>query len=187
MKKVALFFITLLISANLFCQSFEFNDDGNHRFDTTISKLHSMEVWEEVVVLNNSSFELNNISCLIILNDEVEHRLVNISRINIGDDESFDGYEDDELKDELPYYFGKNGKFKANNNSKISFVLDFGRNNNNVIISKIYDKDKNLVLMVTDSEKAVKPDDKIEALGGHVIEVDGKKFLLYGGQAIPVK
>lgn len=190
MRKILTAMLAFALGISAFAQQnyLSFNDDGNHTYTTTMSSLYHRKIWEEVVIQNNSSFELNNISCEIsLVGAAASHRLVNIRRVKIGDDESFDGYEDDELKDELPFYFGSYGKFRADNNAKISFTLNFGVNNSNVRISSVYNKDKNLVFLITDSENAVKPQEKIESLGGNIIEIDGKKFLLYNGQAIQVK
>lgn len=190
MRKIFVAAFALMLGVSAFAQQnySSFGDDKSHTYTTTMSSLYHRRVWEEVVIQNNSSFELNNISCEIFLGDiPTGHRLVNIRRVKIGDDESFDGYEDDELKDELPFYFGRLGKFRADNSAKISFKLNFGVNDSNVKISSVYNKDKNLVFLITDSENAVKPNERIESLGGNVIEIDGKKFLLYNGQAIQVK
>lgn len=70
MKRIFVGLIALLFASNVFAQyAGTFKDDGSHTYETTMLSLWSRSVWEEVVILNNSSYELNNVSCLITLDD----------------------------------------------------------------------------------------------------------------------
>lgn len=188
MRKLIIFIVFMITCSMLFGQAYfeEINDNGEHKFSTTISTLKKNDCSEEVRIQNNSSFKLNNISCLIEIGN-VKHNLKNINYVKIGEEEEFDGYEDDELDDELEHYFGKVAKWQIKNTNNITFTLNFSDHNSDVVIRKIYNRDESLVFEIGDSDNAITTEQQLKKTGAEILEVDGKKYILYNGQAIEVK
>lgn len=188
MKKTFIFITLIFVSFMLFGETFfrEINDNGDHKVSTTIEVLYRTKCSEEVRIQNNTSFKLNNINCLIEIGSR-SHRLKNINNIKIGDCEEFDGYEDDELDDELEHFFGPVAKWTSKNTNKISFTLNFSDHNNDVIIKRIYCDDDSLTFEIEESSNAVTTEQQLEKTGAEILEIDGKKYLLYNGQVMEIK
>ena len=188
MKKIFIFITLIFVSFMLFGETFfrEINDNGDHKVSTTIGALYRAECSEEVCIQNNTSFKLNNISCLIEIGNR-SHNLKNINNIKIGDCEEFDGYEDDELDDELEHFFGPVAKWTSKNTNNISFTFNFSDHNNDVIIKRIYCDDDSLTFEIEDSSNAVTTEQQLEKTGAEILEIDGKKYLLYNGQVMEIK
>lgn len=188
MKKTFIFITLTFVSFLLFGETFfrEINDNGDHKFSTTIEDLYRTKCSEEVCIQNNTSFKLNNIRCLIEIGGR-SHSLKNINNIKIGDHEEFDGYEDDELEDELEHFFGPVAKWTSKNTNEVSFTLNFSDHNNDVIIKRIYCDDESLTFEIEDSSNAVTTEQQLEKTGAEILEIDGKKYLFYNGQVIEIK
>ena len=135
----------------------EFEDNGTHTFLCSMSFLYYNKLNEEVRIQNNSSYKLRNVRCTISIQKR-EHDLKNIKEIEIGETEEFDGYEDDELKDELKHYYGKEvGKISADNPNTITFKLNFNDYNEKVLIKKVYNEDKSLSFEIVDNPNHKRP------------------------------
>lgn len=116
-----------------------------------------------------------------------EHDLKNIKEIEIGETEEFDGYEDDELKDELKHYYGKEvGKISADNPNTITFKLNFNDYNEKVLIKKVYNEDKSLSFEIVDNPNHKKSVEQAKDQGATIIEIDGTKFMLFEGKAYKI-
>lgn len=116
-----------------------------------------------------------------------EHDLKNIKEIEIGETEEFDGYEDDELKDELKHYYGKEvGKISADNPNTITFKLNFNDYNEKVLIKKVYNEDKSLSFEIVDNPNHKKPVEQAKDQGATIVEIDGTKFMLFEGKAYKI-
>ena len=163
------------------------NADGDFVYKTTFSHLYANKLWEEVRIQNNSSFTLSRITCTIQINNK-KHNLVTIQKMRPGSQEEFDGYEDDEMKDELPYYFGEAGKFTKNNKNDISFTINFKEHRDDIVITDVYERDKSLCFIINDSpDVEIKTEkDALKESGATTIVVEGKTYLLYNGVAYPV-
>lgn len=189
MKKYVFFLIFLFISFNCFSQSLQFTKDENNDWvvKTTFQKLIKTKTWEEIQIQNNSTQNLNHVTCSIIINNK-EHKMKTISQIKSGDKEEFEGYEDDEMKDELPHYFGKDGKFTTSNYNTITFIINFKEHRDEVIISDVYMNDKKLLFIVEDDpdHKVETEKEALERTGAQTIIIEGKKYLLYEGVVYPI-
>ena len=192
------FIITVLLEFGFICGAYaqhlkiedriKKNENGDFCFETSFPELLANGIKEEVRVQNNSTFTVNNISCNIIINEKT-HSLKTIQKLKPGEEEEFDGYEDDEMKDELPYYFGTDGEFKKRNTNAISFVICFRDHQKNVTIKGVYDRDKSLVFIIdnsTEGNENMETETSLKEAGVKKITVDGKTFILYNGKFIPV-
>lgn len=117
---------------------------------------------------------------------ETKHKLVPISSIRVGKTESFDGVEDDEMHDELPYFFGAAGKIRRNNNNKITFKLKFGFDDDKVIVERFEICDRELYFYISDNKNAPVTKQVLEE-EAKVIVIDGKKYIIIENHAIEVK
>lgn len=172
--------ITILLSVFVFSVNAE-----QHIYETTISELKEKEITENICIQNNSSFVLTNIECRFSVNGKT-HSMQNIRKIPIGEDSEFEGYEDDEIDDELPYYLGEDAKFTRKNKNKISFELFFHSHNDDVTIANILNRDDSLYFIIEDKDGNVSPEEKIKQEGGSIVEIDGIKYLLFNGSAYKV-
>ena len=156
-------------------------------FDTSFPELMAKGIDEEIQIQNNSSVNLNHVTCTVVINGK-EHKMQTIKKIESGEKEEFDGYEDDEMQDEFPHYFGEAGKFTRKNRNSIRFIINFKEHRNDVIISDVYMSDSHLLFIIEDSpNRHIKSEEEsLEGTGAQVIIVEGKKYLLYGGVAYPV-
>lgn len=190
MKKSIFTFLFLSFIATTFAQSPKITENEKHEwiFDTSFPELMRKGIDEEIKIQNNSSVNLNHVTCTVVINGK-EHKMQTIQKIKSGEKEEFDGYEDDEMQDEFPHYFGEAGRFTRRNTNDIRFIINFKEHRNDVIISDVYMNDSHLLFIIEDSpNRHIKTEEEsLEETGAQVIIVDGKKFLLYGGKAYPVE
>ncbi len=174
---------------NCFAQSLQLikNENNDWVLKTTFQKLIKTKTWEEIQIQNNSTQNLNHVTCSITINNK-EHKMKTISQIKSGDKKEFEGYEDDEMKDEFPHYFGKDGKFTGSNYNTITFTINFKEHKDEVIISDIYMNDKKLLFIVEDdpNHKIETEKEALERTGAETIIIEGKKYLLYEGVVYPM-
>lgn len=189
MKKQILIQVLLFVTLTAFAQPPRITETENHEwiFDTSFPELMAKGIDEEIQIQNNSSVNLNHVTCTVVINGK-EHKMQTIQKIKSGEKEEFDGYEDDEMQDEFPHYFGEDGRFTRRNTNDIRFIINFKEHRNDVIISDVYMNDRHLLFIIEDSPKRhIKTEEEsLEETGAQVIIVEGKKYLLYGGVAYPV-
>lgn len=125
MKKILVLILSLFTT---FMFSEPITDNGNHLVTFRISELVRKGFYDDICIQNGSSYLLKNIQLRITIDGKV-HKLLPIDQVKSGRDENFDGLEDDEMHDELKYFFGEKGKLTKNNTNKISFEFTFGDNN----------------------------------------------------------
>lgn len=189
MKKAIVF---LLLSLCAICGSFAQDDEAKNRivvnergdycFETSFPELMSRGVNSEVWVRNNSGFVVNNLLCTVSINGK-SHALKAIQTVPPGEDEEFKGYDDDEMKDEFPCFFGVDGSFKKRNTNKISFEISFRPHQKNVVITSIYYWKKSIVFVIDNSaegKKLLESGDTSEK-----VVVGGKTYILYEGKFVP--
>ncbi|MBR4464762.1 MAG: hypothetical protein IKS40_09130 [Treponema sp.] len=190
MKKSILIFLFLAFLSSAFAQSSKVikNENRDWVFDTSFPELMDNGIDEEIQIFNNSCEPLLYVTCKIVINGK-EHKMRTISKLEPGDTEEFDGYEDEEIGEEIPKFFGADGRFSRKNTNKIRFIISFKDHKNDVVISKVLMNDSHLIFTVDDSpDRNVKSEqDALEDAGAQVVTIDGKKFLLYGGKAYPVE
>ena len=107
MKKVLMGLVLFLCTAFMFSEPI--TDNGNHLVTFRISELVEKGFYDEICIQNGSSYLLKNIQLRITI-DGKDHKLLPIDQVKSGRDENFDGLEDDEMHDELKYFFGEKGK-----------------------------------------------------------------------------
>ena len=182
-RKFLIVLAVLLCNFNLFAD--KVNDDGNHVFEYVISELVDKGFYDEINIQNNSSYELKNIQLKIFINGK-EHQLLPISKLKSGNDDNFDGLEDDEMHDELKYFFGEKGKLTKNNTNEISFEFTFGDNNEKVLLKEYHIRDNELYFFVENNENFKVTEELVED-SVKVIVIDGNKYMLIGDKVIEVK
>ena len=178
-KTIFIFCLLFLICSNIFSQEYkvEKNDNNDWIFNTSFQLLYKKKVWEEIQIQNNSTKNLNHIICSVQIKNK-EHKMKPISSIKSGDKEEFEGYEDDEMKDEFPYYFGADGKFTFNNTNKITFKINFKENYDDIIISTVYMNNQHLLFIIEDAPDInVETEHKsLESVESQIIIIDGQKY-----------
>lgn len=165
------------------------NENGDCCFETSFLELLNCGVNSEIWVQNNSAYAVNNLLCTVFINDK-NHSLRGIQTIPPGDDREFEGYDDDEMKDEFPCFFGSDGAFKKRNTNKITFVISFRPRQKNVEITKVINKGKSLVFVIENSEegdKLLKSDLTPKDDGAKKVVINGKTYILSGEKYIPVE
>lgn len=189
MKKFIIIISILFISFNCYAQSIQLSKNENNEWilKTTFQKLMKNKTWEEIQIQNNSTIILNNISCSVRVKGR-EHKMKNISQIKPGYNETFNGYVDNEMKDEFPQYFGKEGKFLSNNYNTITFIINFNEYKNAVKITDVRMDDKDLLFIIDDNTNYKTEIEKQnpETSDAKIVTIEGKKYLLYEGIAYPV-
>lgn len=189
MKRAIVF---LLLSLGAFYSSFAqegeaknrivVNGRGDYCYETSFSELMSRGVNSEIRVLNNSGFVVNNLLCTVSINGK-SHSLKAIQMVPPGQDEGFEGYDDDEMKDEFPCFFGVDGSFKKRNTNKVAFEISFRPHQKNVAITSIYYWKKSIVFVIDNSaegKKMLESGDTSEK-----VVVGGKTYILYEGKFVP--
>jgi hypothetical protein len=159
------------------------NGQGDYCFETSFTELVSQGINSEIQVFNNSAFTVSNLLCTVFINGK-SHSLKAIHTLLPTEDDEFDGYDDDEMKDEFPHFFGSDGAFKKRNTNKIQFVISFRPQQKNVEITNIYFRKKSIVFVIDNSEEGKK---NLES--GNMSEkvvIDGKTYILYGGKFVPL-
>ena len=189
MKKFIIIISILFISFNCYAQSIQLSKNENNEWilKTTFQKLMRNKTWEEIQIQNNSTIILNNISCSVRVKGR-EHKMKNISQIKPGYNETFNGYVDNEMKDEFPQYFGKEGKFLSNNYNTITFIINFNEYKNAVKITDVRMDDKDLLFIIDDDTNYKTEIEKQnpETSDAKIVTIEGKKYLLYEGIAYPI-
>ena len=183
MKKLLMALVLSLMVVGIFAEPV--TDNGNHLVTFRISELVEKGFYDEICIQNGSTYLLKNIQLRITI-DEKDHRLLPIDQVKSGKDDNFDGLEDDEMHDELRHYFGNDGKLNKKNNNKIRFELNFGLNNDKVIVTDLYIRDKELYFYVEDNSEHVVTEQVLEEQV-RVIEIDGKKYMLVDDKVIEIK
>ena len=183
MKK--LFFLIILLLCTTFIFSEPITDNGDHLVTFRISKLVGKGFKDEICIQNGSSYLLKNIQLRITI-DGKDHKLLPIDQVKSGRDDNFDGLEDDEMHDELKYFFGEKGKLTRNNTNKISFEFSFGDNNEKVLLKEYHIRDNELYFFVENNENFKVTEELVED-SVKVIVIDGKKYMIIDDQVIEVK
>lgn len=124
---------------------------GAYVYETTISSLVQRRMYEEIKIINNSSYPLAYITCKIVIGG-IEHDMRPIPFVKIADKEGFDGYYEDDISREIPRYFGKAGKFSKKNNNVVKFIFRIRENDDRVVMTDVYDSEDDLCFIVSDSQ-----------------------------------
>jgi len=187
------------------------NAAGDYIYETTISSLASRRVFEEIKVINNSSYSLAYVTCAVTIKG-ITHNMKPISILKIADSEGFDGYYEDDMNKEFPKYFGKEGKFSKKNNNVVKFNLKFKEHINDVEITDVYDNGEDLCFVITDNSIETQVNQPAPVVntqapavipaqptttqtatpqnnnsGDTTVIIDGKTYLLHDGKAYPVQ
>lgn len=187
MKKICLLSVFIFMTVCIFADPVEKLDSGKFQYSTTISSLVNRKIDEEIQVQNNSSFTLSRLSCTVVIGNK-SHDMKVIQRVKPGDDEEFEGYEDDEMNDEFPYYFGEAGKFRKDNHSEVTFIISFKEHADLVEILDVYEGDDSLVFVVTDSEKASKQIEKSFSENNiEIFYIEGKPYAKIDGKLMKLE
>ena len=126
------------------------NDAGDYVYETTISSLVNRRVYEEIKLINNSSYPLSHVTCTVTINGK-NHDMRPMPVLKLGDSEGFDGYFEDDMNREFPRYFGKDGKFSRKNNNVVRFTFNFRGHNDDVEITDVYFGEEDLCFVVADA------------------------------------
>ncbi len=185
MKKIfTVLFLLPLFTLVIFANGFKapIADDGSHSYTTSLSDLARNKVTEEIKLVNNSSYELSGISCVVEIMGNA-HEMRKISRLECGEKKEFKGYYDDEMEDEFKKFFGLSGNLSKNNKNKVIFHFDFARHNANVKITQVYSDDRDIVFIVENKTEPVENDASPEV---KKVTVDGETYVLVDGKAYKV-
>ena len=184
MKKILMgIILCLIMMVGVFAEPVA--DNGNHLVTFRISELVEKGFYDEICIQNGSSYLLKNIQLRITI-DGKDHRLLPIDQVKSGRDDNFDGLEDDEMHDELKYFFGEKGKLAKKNTNKISFEFTFGDNNEKVLLKEYHIRDNELYFFVENNENFKTTEELVED-SVKVIVIDGNKYMLIGDKVIEVK
>ena len=183
MKKIFLSLIFIIMAGFSFGQNL--NDNGKHSFEFEIADLVSKSFHDEIKIQNSSSYTLKNIQIKIIINGK-SINLLQIANIQPGRTENFDGKTDDDMHDELKYYFGNDGKLSKTNPNKIIFALDFGNENEKIIVKEFYIKNKDLYFLI-ENNPAYKNTDQPTDDSAKIVTIDGKKYILVDDKAFEIQ
>lgn len=186
MKKTLLLSLAfaLLAAFPLAAQAFpqEVNDGGSHVFEIPISALAKNKVVEKIVIQNNSSREIDWATCTLSVGGK-EHELKKMPPLPVGKSREFEGYDDDEMKDELKAAFGDAGKISAKNRNSLRFTFSFGNQEGLVCLRRVLKSEKDICFEVVDSPNAPAQ----SAPSGKKVTIDGETYLLIDGQAYRVR
>ncbi len=183
MKKILVALIFIITASFSFGQTQ--NDNGKHFFDFKIADLVGRGFYDEIKIRNESSYELKNIQIKISINGKTAE-LLPIARLQSGNSTNFDGKKDDDMHDELRYYFGNDGKLNKSNPNSISFEINFGDYNEKVTVKDFFIKNKDLYILVEDN-----PDSKVSGKStensAKIVTIDGKKYILVDDKAFEIQ
>ena len=126
------------------------NAAGDYVYSTTISSLVNRRIFEEIKLINNSSYSLTHVTCTITINGK-NHDMRPMPVLKFSDSEGFDGYYEDDMNREFPRYFGKDGKFSKSNNNVVTFTFKFRDHANAVAITDVYDGEEDLCFVISDT------------------------------------
>lgn len=206
---VLVLFIMLTISSICFADEVVTrNAAGDCVYETTISSLVNRRIYEEIKLINNSSYPLTHVTCTITINGK-NHDMRPIPVLKLSDSEGFDGYYEDDMNRELPRFFGKDGKFSKSNNNVITFTFKFRDHSNSVTITDVYDSEDDLCFVVSDYSYAPQTRQVVPAVAptpasdttpdpaapsvaptqtqinnsDEIIVIGGEKYLIHDGKA----
>ena len=137
----------------VFAEGLTQNAAGDYVYETTIGSLVSRRVYEEIKLINNSSYALTHVICTITINGKT-HDMRPMPVLKLSDSEGFDGYYEDDMNREIPRYFGRDGKFSKSNNNIITFTFKFRDHANAVAITDVYDAEEDLCFVISDNYAA---------------------------------
>jgi hypothetical protein len=150
---VAMTLVLFLTCSVVFAEGLTQNAAGDYVYETTISSLVSRRVYEEIKLINNSSYALTHVTCTITINGK-NHDMRPMPVLKLSDSEGFDGYYEDDMNREFPRYFGKDGKFSRNNNNIVIFTFKFRDHAGAVAITDVYDGEEDLCFVISDNVAA---------------------------------
>ena len=190
---------------------------GAYVYQTTISSLVERRLYEEIKIINSSSYPVAYIICKVVINGR-EHDMRPIPFLKVADSEGFDGYYEDDMSKEFPRYFGKDGKFSRKNNNVVKFIFKMKENDDKVAITDVYDSEDDLCFIISDLQDiqpvyntpavtapaiapsaptvapeaapvapVVAPAAQQQNNGDDTVVIDGKKYLLHNGKAYPIQ
>lgn len=199
---VVLIFVLFIGSSVCFAEGLSQNVAGDWTYETTISSLVNRRVYEEIKLINNSSYPLSHITCTITINGK-NHDMRPMPVLKLSDSEGFDGYYEDDMNREFPRYFGKDGKFSKKNDSVVKFVFKFRNHAEDIVITDVYDREEDLCFVIEDADPAYQsaPKDVVPAdvpvktetvqknnnSGDTTVVIDGKQYLIHDGKAYPIQ
>ena len=156
MNLIRNFIVVLTVVFFVVCSVFAANEGltqnaaGDYVYSTTISSLVNRRVFEEIKLINNSSYPLTHVTCTITINGK-NHDMRPMPVLKLSDSEGFDGYYEDDMNREFPRYFGKDGKFSKSNNNVVTFTFKFRDHANAVAITDVYDGEEDLCFVISDN------------------------------------
>lgn len=183
MKKILTSIIFMAMATFIFSQSFI--DKGNHSFEFKIADLVKQGFYDEIKIRNGSSHELKNIQIKISINEK-SIDLLPIANLQPGSSTNFDGKKDDDMHDELRYFFGNDGKLISSNLNNITFYIDFGDNNEKITAEDFFIKNKDLYFLVKDNPNA-KPTAQNSDDSAKIVTIGGKKYILVDDKAFEIQ
>ena len=151
-RSLVVFVLFVMLSVSSICFADEVvtrNAAGDCVYETTISSLVNRRIYEEIKLINNSSYPLTHVTCTITINGKT-HDMRPMPVLKLSDSEGFDGYYEDDMNRELPRFFGKDGKFSRSNNNVITFTFKFRDHSDSVTITDVYDSEDDLCFVVSD-------------------------------------
>ena len=179
-------------------------DDGSHSYTTRIGLLAANKAGDELVVFNNSSRPLRNLTCTLTVKGKSSKMQV-IPQLPVGAKEDFDGAFDDDLDEELYAVFGPEGKFTPANKNEVTFTLSFGEDNGAVRLNRVFQRKSSLCFEIADAGSAgTSPADSAASAtsaavavpaagsqsaadGAQKVVIDGQSYILLNGQAYKVQ
>ena len=210
---VLVLFVMLSVSSVCFAEDgvVTQNAAGDWVYETTISSLVGRRIREEIKLINNSSYPLTHVTCTVTINGK-NHDMRPMPVLKLSDSEGFDGYYEDDMYQEFPRYFGKDGRFSRNNNNVVTFTFRFRDHSDSVIIADVYDSEDDLCFVVSDSAytpQVIQPRQAVapavapakpsvapvqqnvvpqnNASGDTTVVIEGKTYLLHDGKAYPIQ
>ncbi len=190
------------------------NVAGDWVYETTISSLVNRRIREEIKLINNSSYPLTHVTCTVTINGK-NHDMRPMPVLKLSDSEGFDGYYEDDMYQEFPRYFGKDGRFSRNNNNAVTFTFRFRDHSDSVMITDVYDSEDDLCFVVSNygyaqparqtvpavapavvpakpsiapvppAQQSVAPQNNNS--GDTTVVIEGKTYLLHDGKAYPIQ
>lgn len=204
-RKIFVFLSVIIFMASaVFAQGEVITKDvsGGYVYETTISSLVDRRIYEEIKLINNSSYPLTHVTCTITINGK-SHDMRPIPVLKLSDSEGFDGYFEDDMNREFPRYFGKDGKFSRKNNNTVKFTFNFRDHNDVVAVTDVYDGEEDLCFVVSDAgyaapvaQPSVAPastaqkqvnKQPVSTNGDTTVVIDGKNYLIHDGKAYPIQ
>lgn len=183
MKKV-LASLIFIIMVN-FCFAQNLDGGKNHSFEFKIADLVGKGFYDEIKIRNGSSNELKNIQIKISINGK-SIELLPIANIQPGNSKNFDGKQDDDMHDELKYFFGNDGKLSKTNQNSIIFDINFGDDNEKIAIKDFFVKNKDLYFFVEDNPD-FKNTSKTTEDSAKIVTIDGKRYILVNDKAFEIQ